>query len=310
MSKKASGLGRGLEALLPKGGGGVVRLPLSAIRPNPHQPRRRFSQEGLEELAASIREKGLLQPLVVRPKGEGYELVAGERRLRAAEMAGLKEVPALIRDLTDQEAMEVALVENLQREDLTPLEEARGYQALLGLGLTQEEVAKRVGKARSTVANALRLLQLPEEVLEALEQGLISAGHARALLMLEPEDRLWGLREILEKGLSVRQAEALRERLVRERERKTQEPSPLSPGSPLGAGSGGQGGTHPLPRRGHAAQGGAGEPRGPLAFWPASRRQPRRSGPPPGLRRAQSPSPGRRARGGGGKAQSPAGGGG
>ncbi|MFN4232915.1 ParB/RepB/Spo0J family partition protein [Thermus sp.] len=228
MSKKASGLGRGLEALLPKGGGGVVRLPLSAIRPNPHQPRRRFAQESLEELAASIREKGLLQPLLVRPKGEGYELVAGERRLRAAEMAGLKEVPVLIRDLTDQEAMEVALVENLQREDLTPLEEARGYQALLGLGLTQEEVAKRVGKARSTVANALRLLQLPQEVLEALEEGLISAGHARALLMLEPEDRLWGLKEILDKGLSVRQAEALRERLVRERERKAQEPSPLS----------------------------------------------------------------------------------
>ncbi|WP_038055025.1 ParB/RepB/Spo0J family partition protein [Thermus amyloliquefaciens] len=227
MSKKASGLGRGLEALLPKGTGGVVRLPLSAIRPNPHQPRRRFSQEGLEELAASIREKGLLQPLLVRPKGEGYELVAGERRLRAAELAGLREVPVVIRDLTDQEAMEVALVENLQREDLTPLEEARGYQALLDLGLTQEEVARRVGKARSTVANALRLLHLPEEVLQALEEGRISAGHARALLMLEPEDRLWGLREILDKGLSVRQAEALRERLVRG-ERKVQEPSPLS----------------------------------------------------------------------------------
>lgn len=226
MSKKASGLGRGLEALLPKGGGGVVRLPLSAIRPNPGQPRRRLSQESLEELAQSIKEKGLLQPILVRPKGDGYELVAGERRYRAAQMAGLTEVPALVRDLTDREALELALVENLQREDLSPVEEARGYQALLSMGLTQEEVAKRVGKARSTVANALRLLQLPEEVLRALEAGEITAGHARALLMLEPEDRLWGLKEILEKGLSVRQAEALRERLGREKRPK--EPSPLS----------------------------------------------------------------------------------
>jgi ParB family chromosome partitioning protein len=227
VSKKPSGLGRGLEALLPKGGGGVVRLPLSAIRPNPRQPRRRFPEEGLEELAASIREKGLLQPLLVRPKGEGYELVAGERRFRAAQLAGLEEVPVLVRDLTDQEALELALVENLQREDLSPVEEARGYQALLAMGLTQEEVARKVGKARSTVANALRLLQLPEEVLAALDEGRISAGHARALLMLAPEDRLWGLREILEKGLSVRQAEALPERLTRER-RAPKEPSPLS----------------------------------------------------------------------------------
>ncbi len=225
MSRKASGLGRGLEALLPKGGGGVVRLPLSALRPNPHQPRRRFSEESLKELADSIREKGLLQPLLVRPKGEGYEVVAGERRYRAALLAGLTEVPALVRDLTDQEALEIALVENLQREDLSPVEEARGYQALLGMGLTQEEVARRVGKARPTVANALRLLQLPEEVLEALEEGRISAGHARALLMLPEEKRLWGLREILEKGLSVRQAEALKERL---KEKAPKEPSPLS----------------------------------------------------------------------------------
>jgi len=226
VSKKASGLGRGLEALLPKGSGGVVRLPLTAIRPSASQPRKRFSQESLEELAASIREKGLLQPLLVRPKGEGYELVAGERRFRAAQMAGLSEVPAVVRDLTDREALELALVENLQREDLSPVEEARGYQTLLEMGLTQEEVARRVGKARSTVANALRLLQLPEEVLEALDSGAITPGHARALLMLEPGDRLWGLREVLQKGLSVRQAEALRERLGREKGPK--EPSPLS----------------------------------------------------------------------------------
>ncbi|WP_038048536.1 ParB/RepB/Spo0J family partition protein [Thermus caliditerrae] len=230
MSKKPSGLGRGLEALLPKTAGAVVRLPLAAIRPNAAQPRKRFSQESLEELAASIREKGLLQPLLVRPKGEAYELVAGERRFRAAELAGLTEVPVVVRDLTDQEALELALVENLQREDLSPVEEARGYQALLAMGLTQEEVARRVGKARSTVANALRLLQLPEEALAALEEGRITAGHARALLMLEPEDRLFGLQQVLEKGLSVRQAEALRERLVRERERSAKEPSPLALG--------------------------------------------------------------------------------
>ena len=215
MSRKPSGLGRGLEALLPKTGAGVVRLPLASIRPNPRQPRKRFAEESLKELADSIREKGLLQPLLVRPQGDGYELVAGERRYRAALMAGLQEVPAVVKDLTDREALELALVENLQREDLSPVEEARGYQALLEMGLTQEEVARRVGKARSTVAN------------EALERGEITAGHARALLMLEPEDRLWGLKEILEKGLSVRQAEALRERLAMAPKRSA-EPSPLS----------------------------------------------------------------------------------
>lgn len=139
----------------------MVRLPLASIRPNPRQPRKRFAEESLKELADSIREKGLLQPLLVRPQGDGYELVAGERRYRAALMAGLQEVPAVVKDLTDREALELALVENLQREDLSPVEEARGYQALLEMGLTQEEVARRVGKARSTVANALRLLQLP-----------------------------------------------------------------------------------------------------------------------------------------------------
>ena len=202
----------------------VLRLPLDLLRVR-GQPRRRF--ENLEALAESIREKGVLQPLLVRRVGEAYEVVAGERRLRAAAMAGLKEVPARVLDLTDREALELALVENLQREDLSPVEEARGYQALLEMGLTQEEVARRVGKARSTVANALRLLQLPPEALEALERGEITAGHARALLMLEPEDRLWGLKEILEKGLSVRQAEALRESLAMAPKRPA-EPSPLS----------------------------------------------------------------------------------
>jgi len=210
VSKKPSGLGKGLEALLPRGGAGVTRLPLELIRPNPNQPRRRFRPEALSELVESIREKGLLQPLLVRPKGEGYELVAGERRYRAALEAGLREVPVLIRDLTDREALELALVENLQREDLSPVEEALGYRRLLEMGLTQEEVARRVGKARSTVANALRLLQLPEEALRALEEGRITPGHARALLMLPEGERLWALSEILSKDLSVRQAERLK----------------------------------------------------------------------------------------------------
>lgn len=230
MSRKPSGLGRGPEALLPKTGAGVVRLPLASIRPNPRQPRKRFAEESLKELADSIREKGLLQPLLVRPQGDGYELVAGERRYRAALMAGLQEVPAVVKDLTDREALELALVENLQREDLSPVEEARGYQALLEMGLTQEEVARRVGKARSTVANALRLLQLPPRP-SGPGAGEITAGHARALLMLEPEDRLWGLKEILEKGLSVRQAEALRERLAMAPKRPA-EPSPSPWSSP------------------------------------------------------------------------------
>ncbi|AEB12967.1 ParB/RepB/Spo0J family partition protein [Marinithermus hydrothermalis] len=213
MSKKPSGLGRGLEALLPKVPTGLTRVPLALIRPNPHQPRKAFDPAALEELAASIREKGLLQPLLVRPRGEGYELVAGERRFRAAQAAGLREVPVIVRDLDDREALELALVENLQREDLNPVEEARGYQRLLEMGLTQEEIAKAVGKARSTIANALRLLQLPREALEALETGRITAGHARALLMLPEDQRLWGLREILSRGLSVREAERLKDRL-------------------------------------------------------------------------------------------------
>ena len=233
MSRKPSPmdpfLARALSALEEMEGkpvqAGGKTLPLEVLVPSP-QPRKRF--ENLEALAESIREKGVLQPLLVRPLGDGrYAIVAGERRYRAARMAGLSEVPVRVVELSEKEARLLALVENLQREDLSPVEEARGYQALLEMGLTQEEVARRVGKARSTVANALRLLQLPPEALEALERGEITAGHARALLMLEPEDRLWGLKEILEKGLSVRQAEALRERLAMAPKRPA-EPSPLS----------------------------------------------------------------------------------
>lgn len=212
MSKKPSGLGKGLDALLPKTQAALVRLPLALIKPGPAQPRRNFDQEALDELAASIKEKGLLQPLLVRPKGEGYELVAGERRWRASQLAGLHEVPAVIRDITDREALELALVENLQREDLNPVEEAQGYQRLAEMGLSQEEIAKAVGKARTTVTNALRLLQLPKSALAALEAGEITAGHARALLALPNSKREWGLKEILSKNLNVRDSEKLKDR--------------------------------------------------------------------------------------------------
>ncbi|WP_027891475.1 ParB/RepB/Spo0J family partition protein [Calidithermus chliarophilus] len=212
MSKKLSGLGRGLEALIPKSQGSLNRLPLALIRPNPDQPRKHFDPTALAELAASIKQKGLLQPLLVRPKGDVYELVAGERRFRAAQEAGLSEVPVIIRDLGEREVLEIALIENLQREDLNPVEEAQGYQRLVEMGASQEEIALAVGKARATVSNALRLLQLPPAALEALRQGQITAGHARALLMLPEDQREWGLNQILGHQLSVRDAERLKEK--------------------------------------------------------------------------------------------------
>jgi len=212
VSKKTRGLGRGLDALLPKTGGHPTRLPLALIRPNPDQPRRYFDEEALAELAASIKKQGLLQPLLVRPRGEGYELVAGERRYRAAQMAGLAEVPVVVRELDDRTALELALVENLQREDLNPLEEAQGYQRLVDMGYSQAEIAEAVGKARSTVTNSLRLLQLDEAGRDALLEGNISAGHARALLMAPPEERPALLKRMVQEGLSVRQAERLASR--------------------------------------------------------------------------------------------------
>ncbi|EYB67084.1 putative chromosome partitioning protein [Deinococcus phoenicis] len=175
-----------------------------------YQPRQVFAPEALAELAQSIREKGVLQPLLVRPRGENFEIVAGERRWRASQLAGLAEVPAIIRDLGDREALEIAIIENLQREDLGPLEEARAYQALLEQGLNQEGVAQAVGKGRSTISNALRLLTLPEPALRALETGEISAGHARAVLAQPEGDRAWALGEIRTRRLSVREAEALK----------------------------------------------------------------------------------------------------
>ena len=209
------GLGRGLSALIATGEGvGGLKfeeLPVSAIRPNARQPRQTFSRSGIEELAASIREVGVLQPLVVRSTTAGFELIAGERRLRAAKEAGLERVPVLIRQAGDNEAMELALVENLQRENLSPLETAAAYQALMeGFGLTKDQLARRLGKSRAAVTNTLRLAQLPEQVREMLGQGQLSEGHARALLGLETEDQMARLaRRVQDEKLSVRQTEDL-----------------------------------------------------------------------------------------------------
>lgn len=215
------GLGRGLSALLGEVDEAVApaaegeraprEVPVELIRRNPEQPRKAFSEDEIEELAASIREKGVLQPLLVRPapgaQGE-YQIVAGERRWRAAQRAGLKAVPVLVREFDDLEVLEVAVVENVQRADLNPVEEAMGYKALLErFGRTQEAVAQAVGKSRSHIANALRLLNLPEDVRAQLESGAISAGHARAIAAAPDPSGL--ARRIVEGGLNVRQAEAL-----------------------------------------------------------------------------------------------------
>ncbi len=210
MSAKARGLGRGLDALLPKAQGGIQQVALDRLTPSPTQPRRHVDDVAIAELAASIAEKGMLQPILVRPRGEGFEIVAGERRFRAASRAGLASVPVVVRDLDDRETLEVAIVENLQREDLNPVEEARAFKQLMDFGSSQEEVGRAVGRSRSAVANSLRLLTLPDEALAALEAGEISAGHGRAILAQAAGDRLWALERIVGRGLSVREAEALR----------------------------------------------------------------------------------------------------
>ncbi|MDR5652659.1 ParB/RepB/Spo0J family partition protein [Ruixingdingia sedimenti] len=185
-------------------------LPIEALAPNPGQPRRDFDPEGLEELAQSIREHGVIQPLIVRrqPEGEGYQIVAGERRWRAAQMAKLHEVPVVVRDYSDTEVLEVAIIENIQRADLNPVEEALGYRQLIDrFGHTQERIAEALGKSRSHVANAMRLLQLPDEVLGLLRDGALSAGHARTLIGA-PEPLAMAQR-IIREGLTVREAERL-----------------------------------------------------------------------------------------------------
>jgi ParB family chromosome partitioning protein len=212
-NSKSGGLGRGLDALIPRQGttnGEGRKLPLGDLVANHQQPRTVFEDAALEELASSIREKGILQPLLVRPKGKTFEIVAGERRFRAAKLAGLTEVPVIVRDLDDRETLEIALIENLQRENLNPLEEARAYQGLLDLGQTQEELAKTLGKGRSTIANGLRLLNLSRDAQKALEDGLISAGHARAILAKPKEQQDWALEQTLTHDLNVRQLEQLK----------------------------------------------------------------------------------------------------
>jgi len=210
VSARARGLGRGLDALLPKVEQGSQRLALDQLVASELQPRREMDPAALADLAASVGSKGVLQPLLVRPRGAAFEIVAGERRFRAAQQAGLTHVPVIVRDLSDQEALEIAIIENLQREDLNALDEAEAFQQLLGFGLSQEEVAEAVGKNRSTVANSLRLLTLPDEARVALSSGRISAGHGRAILAMPGGDREWALKQIVDRGLSVRQAESLR----------------------------------------------------------------------------------------------------
>ncbi len=209
------GLGRGLQALIPAaapGHSGLATLRLSSIRPNRRQPRGSFDQQALEELAHSLREVGLLQPIVVRPLDDGrYEIVAGERRYRAAKLAGLDELPAVVRHTGDDQLLTEALVENLHRTDLNPLEEAAAYQQLLDdFALTHEGLAQRLGKSRSSISNALRLLSLPVHVQHRLADGRLSAGHARALAALDdPSNQARAADRVLEEGLSVRATEEL-----------------------------------------------------------------------------------------------------
>ena len=190
MAVKKGGLGRGLDSLFNENAteeNGVLKLNLNDIEPNREQPRKTFDDDAVSELADSIAQHGLIQPIVVTPLSNGrYSIVAGERRWRACRMAGLQEVPVIVKEATKQELMEIALIENLQREDLNPVEEAFGYRSLIeSFGLTQEEVATRMGKSRSAVTNALRLLNLNEDELDALKNGLITAGHARCLIGIE-----------------------------------------------------------------------------------------------------------------------------
>ena len=223
------GLGKGLGALLgdfdegSQEENGLKKLPLHKIEPNPDQPRRDFDPEELEELAESIRTHGVIQPLTVREMPNGYyQIIAGERRWRASRLAGLEEIPAVIIEADDKKAMELALIENLQRSDLNPVEEANGYDSLIReYGLTQEEAAGRVGKSRPAVANALRLLSLCEGVLDKVRSGELTAGHARAILQLKSEKKqLEAAQKISALGLSVRQAEMLCKNMTREPEKQ------------------------------------------------------------------------------------------
>jgi len=223
MTTKRTALGKGLAALIPElgpeGSKTLLYCGIEEIVPNRSQPRKQFDEAKLQELAESIKEKGILEPLVVRKVAQGYEIIVGERRWRAAQKAGLKEVPVLVKDVEEREVIEISLIENLQRENLNPVEEAEGFRRLIeDFGLHQEDLGARLGKDRTTIANTLRLLKLPAEALDQLRQGRISAGHARAILSLETREKQRDLCNlILKKGLSVREAEGLAKRWSKKR---------------------------------------------------------------------------------------------
>lgn len=229
MAPKKNGLGRGLGSLLAdnsieeNNSIQPVKLDIMDIEPNKEQARKQFDEDALSELADSIAQHGVLQPLLVRPIiGGGYQLIAGERRWRASRIAGLTQVPVIIKELTDDEAAVISLIENLQREDLNPIEEAYGFASLIkDFDLTQEEAAQRVGKSRPAVANALRLLRLPQEVIDAVREGKLSAGHARALAAIDDEKTaIFAAKTVMEKGLSVRETEKLVKALTAEKKEK------------------------------------------------------------------------------------------
>lgn len=236
MAKKIGGLGKGLSAIFSENdtedNNEIQTLKISQIEPNRSQPRRSFDEEALGELAESIREHGVLQPILVRPQiYGGYQIVAGERRYRASRMAGLSEIPAIVRELSDSETMQIALIENLQRRDLSPLEEAKGYKTLMDeYNFSQEEVARTVGKSRPAVANTLRLLSLPEDVKPLLEDGSLSAGHARAILSIEDEALATDTaQKVVKEGLSVRETENLTKKLSKPKKAKKNASSPVKP---------------------------------------------------------------------------------
>ena len=235
MAKKIGGLGKGLSAIFveneTENGNEVITLKISQIEPNRRQPRRAFDEDALAELAQSISEHGVLQPILVRPMLHGgYQIVAGERRYRASRLAGLTEVPVVVRELTDAETMQLALIENLQREDLSPLEEAAGYRTLMDeYGLTQDEVAKTVGRSRSAVANTVRLLALPDQIKPLVEEGKLSSGHARALLAIADQEKMTAAaQKVVDSGLNVRETENLVKKLNGpEPKKKDKEPQKL-----------------------------------------------------------------------------------
>ena len=235
MAQKEKGMGKGLSALLGDDFSADFTapsstIPLSQIESCRNQPRKSFDQEKLEELAESIRQHGVIQPLTVRKLASGYyQIIAGERRWRAARLAELTEIPAVVIEADDRKAMELAMIENLQREDLNPMEEAQGYRTLVETyGMTQEQAAQRVGKSRSAVANAMRLLDLSDAILGLVEEGKLSAGHARAILPLSPIVRMEAVKTVIASGLSVRQTEQLVKRLLArdEEEKKPKPPVP------------------------------------------------------------------------------------